>query len=102
MKASDDAAALFGHAEYLLVPATQNTIEFSSPVIRPHIISGVDTAPSTSPKKSERYDEPMDYLTLDLSATKEILLPDAALQWDNLQSPENIELAELDDMFDAY
>ncbi|KAK5132696.1 hypothetical protein LTR08_008740 [Meristemomyces frigidus] len=101
MKDSDDAAALFGHAEYMLLPATYNMMEFSSPVIQPQTALRLDTAKGTSPKKAERY-EPMEHLTLDLSQSKEEMLPHAALQWDNLQSPENIELAELDDMFDAY
>ncbi|KAK4542191.1 hypothetical protein LTR36_007038 [Oleoguttula mirabilis] len=100
LKASDDAAALFGDAEHLSMPSAQHMMEFSSPVFLPQDSLRIDTG--LSPHKVERCDEPMEHLSLDLSHTKEMVLPDAAFAWDALQSPENIELAELDDMFDAY
>ncbi|KAK5125731.1 hypothetical protein LTR85_012005 [Meristemomyces frigidus] len=89
MKASDDATALFGRM-----------MEFSSPVLLPH--DGIRVETGISPRKAQRFDQPMEHLALDLSHTKETVLPDAAFAWDNLQSPEHIELAELEDMFDAY
>ena len=102
MKASDDLAALFGNVESISLPATHSMTEFSSPVIKPQTALMVGIEQNTSPRKTERHDERMDYMTLDISQTHAFALPDTAIYWDNLQSPENIELAELDDMFDAY
>ncbi|KAF2724911.1 hypothetical protein K431DRAFT_239695 [Polychaeton citri CBS 116435] len=70
---SEDAAALFGsNAEHLKLPA-QPQVDFSSPVIQPQ---------------------------------REDLMNDDNYQdtfnWDNLELPENIELDELETMFDAY
>lgn len=100
LKHNDDAAALFGHADHLKLPSAQQVIDFSSPVIQPQESLRLDM--DLSPKKAF-VDEPMEHMTLDISSIhKDIALPDAAFGWDSLQSPENIELAELDDMFDAY
>ena len=99
IKNREAAAELFAHAEHLSLPNSQ--MEFSSPMLQPQNVLRVETA--TVPTKLERHDEAMDIVSLDLSdAHKDgLTLPDA-FTWDNLQSPENIELAELEDMFDAY
>ena len=99
LKANDDVAALFGQAEHLKLPSADRMMDFSSPVIQPQNVLRIETG--ISPNKAERYDEPMEHISLDLSRDGEDLA-DFGLAWDNLQSPENIELAELDDMFDAY
>lgn len=79
-KNSEAALRLFGTS----VTSTQ-PMEFSSPMIHPQHV---------------RHDEKM---TLDLSGKDlHITLPEASLAWDTLQSPENIDLDELEDMFDAY
>jgi hypothetical protein len=61
-----------------------------------------------SPLKQQRTDEFIeDSMTLDLHSTSDDQVivtfeqPDA-FAWDSLQSPENIDLSELDDMFDAF
>jgi len=99
LKANDDVAALFGQAEHLKLPSADRMMDFSSPVIQPQNVLRIETG--ISPNKAERYDEPMEHISLDLSRDGKDLA-DVGLAWDNLQSPENIELAELDDMFDAY
>lgn len=111
-KNSDDAAALFGQADHhLKLPADQqHLMDFSSPVIQPlrpdHPLLGTTHDPSAN-KSQQRIEDPMEHLTLDLgcaitTTNDMMMLPDAAFAWDALQSPENIELAELEDMFDAY
>lgn len=93
LKASDDAAALFGQSS-----ASTRLMDFSSPVILPQDSLRIETGASLQ----KRFDEPMEHITLDLGNTEQMVLPDAVFAWDNLQSPEHIELAELEDMFDAY
>jgi hypothetical protein len=68
----------------------------------------MEASTSGSPLKHQRREESMeDPMALDLndmSNDQPILSleqPDA-FAWDSLQSPENIELSELDDMFDAF
>ncbi|EME88595.1 uncharacterized protein MYCFIDRAFT_213346 [Pseudocercospora fijiensis CIRAD86] len=80
-KNSEAALGLFGTS----VTSTQQ-MEFSSPVIHP---------------QHDRHDEK---LSLSLLGGKDqpISLPEAALAWDSLQSPETVDLSELEDMFDAY
>lgn len=79
-KNSEAALGLFGTS----VASTQQ-MEFSSPVIHP---------------QHERHDEK---LTLSFGGKDQhISLPEAALAWDSLQSPETVDLSELEDMFDAY
>ncbi|KAH9844845.1 hypothetical protein Tdes44962_MAKER01392 [Teratosphaeria destructans] len=92
-KNSIDAAALFGHQESL--QQSSHLMDFSSPVLHPqHNVS------RTIP---EHQDSMMSALSLDVGATSTDVSPsDATLGWDSLQSPENIELAELEDMFDSY
>lgn len=110
-KNSDDAAALFGQAgHHLKLPADQqHLMDFSSPVIQPlrpdHPLN--TTHDPSANKSQQRIEDPMEHLTLDLgcpitTTNDMMMLPDAAFAWDALLSPENIELAELEDMFDAY
>lgn len=116
-----DAAALFfnGHADLL---KTMTSMEFSSPVIRPEESHSLDETmeqsvtsqpreeQSQSPAESPRHEQPTDQIALDPpKLTTELSLPDAAISsevftWDGglLQSPEHVDLAELEDMFDAY
>ena len=128
---SNDAAALFGSVEHLQLASTSAThlMDFSSPVIEPqqhqqskHGLK-LDTFSLSSPIKQEEgtiRDEVGDDSLMaasqshpisDLSSHQAIpattaddfVLPDAAFGWDDtLQSPENIDVTELDDMFDAY
>lgn len=105
---TEAAAELFQHAEHLK-PYSRANLEFSSPVLQPHRPNDVMQASiSGSPLKHQRTDECMeDSMTLDfndMSHDQPITTfeqPDA-FAWDSLQSPENIELSELDDMFDAF
>lgn len=96
-KHSDDAAALFGDAEHLTLPPQH--MDFSSPVIQPQSELKIDVV--ASPQKQQLHHEAMEAMSLDVSSQRhEVLpLPDA---WDNLQSPENVDLAELEDLFDEY
>ncbi|KAI7229571.1 hypothetical protein KC352_g15430, partial [Hortaea werneckii] len=128
---SNDAAALFGSVEHLQLASSSAThlMDFSSPVIEPqqqqqskHGLK-LDTFSLSSPIKQEEgtmrdevgddslmaasHSHPTSDLTNDkaISATTadDFVLPDAAFGWDDtLQSPENIDVTELDDMFDAY
>ena len=100
LKDSHDVVALFGSSEHLSLPRMQSLMDFSSPVMQPQ--HGLQIITGGSPVKSLSFDEPVDAMALDLSATKEAHFGATDLTWDSLQSPENIELAELDDMFDAY
>lgn len=129
---SNDAAALFGSVEHLQLAsssATHHLMDFSSPVIEPQQQSKhglkLETFSLSSPIKQEEDtlrdggdDEFGNDSTMAAShshpnsdpnsnktvpATSDFVLPDAAFGWDDtLQSPENIDVTELDDMFDAY
>ena len=84
MKNSAVAIELFGCS----VPS-QHAMDLSSPVLG-----------AQNDHPMGRHDE---RLKLDLDRKEHVLaLPEAALTWESLQSPEDIELSELDDMLDAY
>lgn len=93
-KSREAAAELFAHAEHLHLPVS--VIEFSSPMIMPQASLPIDT--HNTDRKLSKHDEVME-MSLDLD-TKDSTMDN--FSWDTLQSPETIELAELDDMFDAY
>ena len=91
----DDAAALFGSGKL----SSQQLIDFSSPVIQPQI--------DTALEKMEAIDEKM--TSFAGSHGMALDLPDASiLTWGAdadvgaLQSPESIEVAELEELFDRY
>ncbi|EME41384.1 hypothetical protein DOTSEDRAFT_156204 [Dothistroma septosporum NZE10] len=86
LKNSEAAAALFGPSDHMQVTSAQQ-MEFSSPLLRPQ---NVDLQDDT------------DHVTLSFGKDDHISVPEAALGWDSLQSPEDIEVEDLDDMFDAY
>ena len=94
--AAEAAAELFQQAEHLK-PILQ-AMEFSSPVLHGQdgLFSGLNG--QHSPAKQSNTDQPSDAMSLDLSNSA-FELPDA-FAWDSLRSPENIQLSELDDMFD--
>ncbi|OQO10490.1 hypothetical protein B0A48_03787 [Cryoendolithus antarcticus] len=99
--AAEAALELFEHAECLKVEAVG--MEFSSPVIRAQEES-VEVSKSMSPVKKESEDVQMDEAKLSIDTMGETTfdLGDAALEWESLQSPENIGVAELEGMFDDY
>lgn len=92
LKNSEAAAVLFGGPE-CVGAHTSHAMEFSSPVLHPRdglrvatvlsSQSGVDL-PTMSGKDAPPHQ------------------PEIMFAWDSLQSPENVQLEELDDMFDAY
>ena len=91
LKNSEVAAALFGQADHL--KPLQQHIEFSSPVIEPQNALRIDTGVSHRIKE-----EAVDHMTLEPGddTSKDVgMLSD----WDPLQSPENIELGDLDEWF---
>lgn len=94
--AAEAAAELFQHAEHLK-PILQ-AMEFSSPIIQAQKGFAGEMDMQCSPAKRAHADQRSDAMSLDLS-NQAFELPDA-FAWDSLQSPENIELSELDDMFD--
>ncbi|KAI7111645.1 hypothetical protein KC324_g19749, partial [Hortaea werneckii] len=127
---SNDAAALFGSVEHLQLGSSSAThlMDFSSPVIEPqqqpkHGLK-LETFSLSFPIKQEEgttldsgdevgndslmatsHSHPNSDLNSNkiVPATDDFVLPDAAFGWDDtLQSPENIDVTELDDMFDAY
>ncbi|KAM0703198.1 hypothetical protein Q7P35_009136 [Cladosporium inversicolor] len=105
---TEAAAELFQHAEHLR-PYARANLDFSSPVLQPtRSLDLMEASISGSPLKHQRRDECMeDPMALDLNDMSNdqpipsLEQPDA-FAWDSLQSPENIELSELDDMFDAF
>jgi hypothetical protein len=105
---TEAAAELFQHAEHLR-PYARANLDFSSPVLQPtRSLDAMEASTSGSPLKHQQRDECMeDPMSLDLNDTSNdqpipsLEQPDA-FAWDSLQSPENIELSELDDMFDAF
>ncbi|TKA71313.1 hypothetical protein B0A55_07127, partial [Friedmanniomyces simplex] len=105
----DDAAALFGHAEHLKVPSSPPLLmDFSSPMMQPQSELHLDAVPSPLKEASRVIDEQtessmfLDHLPASAHREPAALVDPAFFAWDALQSPENVELAELDDMFDAY
>jgi len=116
---SDDVAALFGHAEHLLFVKRPESVmphlmDFSSPVIQPRDHNdGMESGGVWSVEaREEEEDVPMETITSveheQQNKNTLTLLPEPALfgwedgEEESLQSPENVEVAELDDMFDAY
>lgn len=99
-KNSEAAADLFGSAEHLK-PWSSVEMQFSSPVIEPKTLPHHEAGQHLAKR-----DELVESMTLDLNAVvrgrgkgaTEIMAGD----WDTLQSPETIDVAELEDMFDAY
>jgi len=92
LKNSQAAADLFfGSAEHLKPWAQE--MEFSSPIIEPKSQGENSIASSIEMNEAP--------LTLDMDALRE---KDTSMlgDWDALQSPESIDVAELEDMFDAY
>lgn len=106
---TEAAAELFQHAEHLR-PYVRVAMEFSSPVLQARSLDDNTTGGANeaeiggSPLKHERKDECMEGLmTLDLDdVSNERAAAVDTFAWESLQSPENIELSELDDMFDAF
>ncbi|CAK3823972.1 Hypothetical predicted protein [Lecanosticta acicola] len=88
LKNSEAAAALFGASKML---AAQH-MELSSPVLEPQNGLRVDTTRGAEADHPDRLDKDEGQYNL----------PEAAFAWEHLQSPEDIELEELDDMLDAY
>lgn len=104
---TEAAAELFQHS---LKSYAGIDMEFSSPVMQPQKLNdgAVDASSNGSPLRHQFRDEPTESLmALDLDGNNHVRAvatfeqPDA-FAWDSLQSPENIELSELDDMFDAF
>lgn len=89
---TEESAALKDNAAAVALFSTSlpsaTPMAFSSPVLRP------------------QHDNPIrheDRMTLDVSGKDyHTTLTETAFSWDNLQSPEAIDLEELDEMFDAY
>jgi hypothetical protein len=85
-KNSQAAVVLFGTS----LPSTMAT-EFSSPVLQPQrdydVFGGLDEPTKFNLSGKEDY---------------HVDLPDPMFALESLQSPENIDLCELEDMFDAY
>ena len=86
-KTNEAAVALFGQSDHLR-PTEHHMVWINSPMIKPQVESGLTT---------EKPHEPMT-LDLDTTHTDVSMLSD----WDMLKSPEHVDVAELDDMFDAY
>lgn len=97
LKNSEAAVALFA-AEHLKMPTSHN-MDFSSPLLQPQ--NGLRIETISQGKDGEHgVVEQREILLGD--EEHHIDLPEAAFAWESLQSPENIEMDELEDMFDAY
>lgn len=97
LKNSEAAVALFA-AEHLKLPTSHN-MDFSSPVLQPQNGLRIDTMSEVKVGEHSA-DEQMEVMLG--GKDYHIDLPEPAFAWESLQSPENIEMDELDDMFDAY
>lgn len=96
-KNSEAAAELFAqHAEHLHLPVS--AIEFSSPMIMPQASLETEVLPAVHTELA-RHDEVVDHMSLDVDV-KDVSME--SFSWESLQSPENVELAELDNLLDAY
>ncbi|KAK4493724.1 hypothetical protein PRZ48_014909 [Zasmidium cellare] len=98
LKNSEAAAALFA-AEHLKMPTSHN-MDFSSPVLQPQNGLRIDTMNEVKIVGEHGVNEQTEVML----GGKEyhINLPEPAFAWESLQSPENIEMDELEDMFDSY
>jgi hypothetical protein len=93
LKNREAAAALFeSEAAYLRLEPNKSVgiMDFSSPMLRPQGQEPSRTSAKMEVEQTKQADQDM------------MFLPDAAMSSWDLQSPECIELEELEDMFDAY
>ena len=93
---SEAAMALFGSSDHLTMPQSSH-MDFSSPLLPPRDGVQVHSHPVDHTSHTSRLhheESAMDPMSLDV--------PDVSFSWDNLQSPETVELDELEHMFDAY
>ena len=97
VKDSEAAAALFGQADHLK-PVEGGMEYFSSPLIQPQNELKIHFS---SPKDS-KLEQGVEAMILDVQ-TQDVGIDAVAMaDWDSLLSPENVDVAELEDMFDAY
>jgi hypothetical protein len=94
IKNSEAAAALFGQADHLK-PMEGGMEYFSSPLIRPRTELNLDSSASKGVKREEA----LEVMALDVQPKDDVV---TMADWDSLLSPENVDPAELEDMFDAY
>jgi hypothetical protein len=97
---SDDENALFGQAGHLKLMEPQHMAMFSSPLMQPQDVTSLQGVSHGA--GYERDDEGVDVMHLDLGPGHNGSDSHVLEDWETLQSPENVELAELEDLFDAY
>ncbi|KAK5138849.1 hypothetical protein LTR04_004133 [Oleoguttula sp. CCFEE 6159] len=106
LRNSEAAAALFGHDGHLSIPST--IVEFSSPMLKPQLglLIPVPVSPASKQRDFDGHVRILDRADgIDDAATdgeQERAIIDAFGGWAELQSPENVELEELDQMFGWY
>jgi hypothetical protein len=93
IKNSEAAAALFGQDH--LKPVEDGMEYFSSPLIQSRNELHIDSSAS----KGVKHEEAMEAMALDVHPRDDVV---TMADWDSLLSPENVDPAELEDMFDAY
>lgn len=104
-KNSEAAAALFGQQSHLRAPDVGAIAYLSSPLIQPAAEHGVfldHEVTLPAPEQASQHSGP--HLSLDVGMHYDHDDRDTTLgDWDlGLRSPENVELTELEDMFDEY
>jgi hypothetical protein len=96
-KNSEVAAALFGQADHLN-PMEGGMEYLSSPLIQPRNEVVLDAVPLKGAKRNEA----LDAMVLDVHPKESEADAVTMADWDTLLSPENVDVAELEDLFDAY
>lgn len=96
-KNSEVAAALFGQAEHLK-PMEGGMDYLSSPLIQPKDEVILNAVPSKDAPRTEG----LDAMVLDVHPTRSEVDAVTMADWETLLSPENVDVAELEDLFDAY
>ena len=98
-KNSEVAAALFGQAEHL--KPMEGGLEYcSSPLIQPRSEVTLDAVPAKGAKREGGFEGMVLDLHIKDSEVDAVTMADC--DWDSLLSPENVDVAELEDLFDAY
>ncbi len=93
----DDENALFGQAGHLKLMEQPDMSMFSSPLMQPQAMDSLEAVAGASNEGDD-----LDSMHLDSASRLDGTASGALEEWETLRSPENVELAELEDLFDAY
>ncbi|KAF2153977.1 hypothetical protein K461DRAFT_292666 [Myriangium duriaei CBS 260.36] len=95
----EEAAALFGGHDQLHVGQSAS-YDMSSPVLRPqNPVGSIDAMLVQVRSTNEKEIQPADLMVMSIEKDDQM---GYWADWEHIKSPENIELDELEDLFDAY